>query len=211
MGTFTTNQRNGADFISTLMFRLAMASEIAFLGVSAAILIAVGYLYLRMRRKEHFQLRKVWVVLVESSVYALLMGIVIVFIMTKILGMSPPSLAAAKAALDPWMVIYISAGAGVHEELVFRVLLFGGLLAGFARYTRFSRLVGLTLALGISSVLFSISHHIPPHGEAFAMFPFVYRIFAGGIFGLLYVYRGFSVAVYTHFLYDVLVLGVLAG
>lgn len=208
VGTFGSDQLNGVDFVSTLLFRLRAQSEWGLVGFALAVLGAVAYLYYRKRSTERFQLRMMWPMVVESGIYALIMGAVILFLMTKILGMRPPSLAATSPSYSPWMVLYISAGAGLHEELVFRVALFGGLLAGLTRWTSFSRLLILTIALGVSGAVFSLSHHIPPHGEAFTLFAFVYRWLAGVLFGVIYLHRGFSTAVYTHFLYDVLVLGV---
>ncbi len=208
VGTFGSDQLNGVDFISTLLFRLRAQSEWGLVGFAAAVIGGVAYLYYRQRRTEKFQLRMMWPLLIESGIYALIMGTVILFIMTSILHMNPPSLAAGKPAYDPWMVLYISAGAGLHEELVFRVLMFGGLLYGLTRWTKLSRVVILAIALGVSGAIFSASHHIPPHGEAFTFFAFIYRLLAGVIFGFIYLHRGFSTAVYTHFLYDVLVLGV---
>ena len=90
---------------------------------------------------------------------------------------------------------------------MFRVAIYGSLAALLSSRTGLSRLAVVGLALAVSATLFSASHHIPPHGEHFTAFAFVYRLLAGVIFGLLYAYRGFSTAVYTHFLYDVLVLG----
>lgn len=210
VGTFGSDQLNGVDFISTLLFRLRAQSEWGLAGFALAVLGGVGYLYWRKRSTEQFQLRMMWPMVLESGIYALIMGTVIIFVMTKILGMRPPSLSTAPA-YNPWMAIYISAGAGLHEELVFRVALFGGLLAGLTRYTQLSRLIILTVALAVSGAVFSISHHIPPHGEPFALFTFVYRLLAGVVFGVIYLHRGFSTAVYTHFLYDVLVLGIWHG
>ena len=43
----------------------------------------------------------VWPVLLESGLYALLMGTVIVFVMTRILQLQPPSLAAAPGRGPP--------------------------------------------------------------------------------------------------------------
>lgn len=216
VGTFYTTQRNGVDLISTLVFRLKASSEAAFLALFGVLLAALAVLYLWMRRRERFQLRMVLPVLIESAVYALVMGNLILFVMTQILGVPPPSvslprLGAGQAeSLDAWMVVYISAGAGLHEELVFRVLVFGGVFWLLTRRQSTSRLVAMIIALALSAVLFSAAHHVPPHGEPFTLFAFLYRLLAGALFGVLYAYRGFAVAVYTHVLYDVLVLGVWA-
>lgn len=210
VGTFGSDQLNGVDFLSTVLFRLSAESEWGLAGFALAVVVGTAYLYWRKRSTEKFELRMMWPMILESGLYALLTGSVIIFVMTKILGMHPPSLSTTPS-YNPWMVLYISAGAGLHEELVFRVILFGGLLAGLTRWTRFSRLFILTVALVVSGAVFSISHHIPPHGEVFGLFAFVYRLLAGVLFGIIYLKRGFSTAVYTHFFYDVLVLGIWQG
>ena len=64
-------------------------------------------------------------------------------------------------------------------------------------------------ALVISSVVFSLAHHVGPAGEAFTFGAFVYRTLAGATFAIIYHVRGFAVAVWTHFLYDVYVLSFL--
>lgn len=210
VGTFGSDQLNGVDFLSTVLFRLRAESEWGLAGVALAVVGGAAYLYWRKRSTEKFELRMMWPMILESGFYALITGTVILFVMTRILGMHPPSLSTAPS-YSPWMVLYISAGAGLHEELVFRVILFGGLAAALDRWTSLSRLIILAVALGVSGAVFSISHHIPPHGEAFTLFAFVYRLLAGVLFGIIYFKRGFSTAVYTHFFYDVLVLGIWSG
>ena len=66
-------------------------------------------------------------------------------------------------------------------------------------------LAGL-LGLAISSLLFSAMHHIPPYGDPFTIGVFTFRVLAGACFGLIFWFRGFAVAVYTHALYDLYVL-----
>jgi membrane protease YdiL (CAAX protease family) len=101
--------------------------------------------------------------------------------------------------------VVLSLGAGVHEELVFRLGLMGGgtaalLLAGLGRGP------SVAIALVVSAVLFSAAHHAGPLGEPFDRGVFVYRALAGVVFGLVFYFRSLAHAVYTHFLYDVWVL-----
>jgi membrane protease YdiL (CAAX protease family) len=66
--------------------------------------------------------------------------------------------------------------------------------------------VALILGLAVSSLLFSAMHHIPPYGDPLRLGIFTFRCLAGICFGLLFWFRGFAVAVYTHALYDLYVL-----
>ena len=57
-----------------------------------------------------------------------------------------------------------------------------------------------------SSTLFSAIHHLGPLGDPFSVWVFTFRLLAGLVFGVIYWFRGFAVAVYTHALYDMYVL-----
>jgi membrane protease YdiL (CAAX protease family) len=138
------------------------------------------------------------------------MGSLICFVMVDLLHMdprlslAPGTHAGGSDATGPLAWIIVALGAGVHEELVFRVLLLGGVVAFLSGPLKVRR--GLAVAVGfiVSSVLFSAAHHIIG-GEPFRMGPFVYRVFCGLIFASLYEWRGLAVAVYTHALYDIYV------
>ncbi len=98
-------------------------------------------------------------------------------------------------------------GAGIYEEVLFRLVLFSGVL-----WMLTTAEVGRPLALlaaGVGSALvFSTAHHLGPYGEPFNNYIFIFRTVAGLYFTLLYQVRGFGIAVGAHAFYDVLV-GVL--
>jgi hypothetical protein len=58
----------------------------------------------------------------------------------------------------------------------------------------------------VSSALFSAAHHVGPLGDPLRLGVFTYRMLAGIVFGLIFWFRGFAVAVYTHALYDMYVM-----
>jgi membrane protease YdiL (CAAX protease family) len=94
-----------------------------------------------------------------------------------------------------------SAGAGLHEELVFRAGLFAGLAWLLSR--RLSTAVSLVVAGLVSSALFSAVHYVGPLGDRFALGSFAFRLFCGLVFTVIYRVRGFALAAWTHALYDV--------
>jgi hypothetical protein len=100
-------------------------------------------------------------------------------------------------------------GAGIYEELLFRLLLFLA-LGWLLRLAGSSRLLSALLSTMTSAALFAAAHHIGPYGEPFDRSLFLFRLLAGLYFALLYQLRGFGIAVGTHTCYDVLV-GVLMG
>jgi membrane protease YdiL (CAAX protease family) len=99
-------------------------------------------------------------------------------------------------------VLYV--GAGVYEEFLFRLCLLPALAV-----TLFNG--GLTwlrarvIAVVVTSLMFSAAHHVGPNGEAFALFPFVFRAVAGAFFAAVFWLRGFGIAVGSHAAYDLLV------
>jgi hypothetical protein len=98
-------------------------------------------------------------------------------------------------------------GAGIYEEVLFRLLLFVA-LGYFFRLLGVPGVLSALLILVGSALLFSLAHHLGPYGEKFDGYVFLFRALAGLYFALLYQLRGFGVAVGSHACYDVLV-GVL--
>ncbi len=94
-------------------------------------------------------------------------------------------------------------GAGVYEEVMFRLMLFGG-LAGLLQAVQLPNRPAVTLAALASAGLFAAAHHIGPHGEPVDGFNFVFRVLAGLYFTLVYQFRGLGIVVGVHACYDVL-------
>jgi hypothetical protein len=95
-------------------------------------------------------------------------------------------------------------GAGIYEEVLFRLGLFGGLY-GLLRAVRLPKLAAVLLAAGLAAVGFAAAHHVGPYGEPLRTDYFVFRTVAGLYFTVLFVARGFGIAVGAHAGYDVLV------
>ena len=98
-------------------------------------------------------------------------------------------------------------GAGIYEEVLFRLALLPGMIAVLRQPVRL-RAWATPLAVLVTSLLFSAAHHAGPSGEPFDSFRFCFRTLAGGVFAGLFVLRGFGITACSHALYDLLV-GVL--
>ncbi len=95
-------------------------------------------------------------------------------------------------------------GAGIYEELLFRLILLNlgiGLLAWMRAGPKASVIGGIVL----TSLLFSAAHYIGPSGDPLLTRTFLFRFLAGVMFAVLFRYRGFGIAAGTHAFYDVLV------
>jgi len=206
---FTLPVLNGADFLTVFLFRnlgLTKGTYLAYtFGVATAFALAVTVL----RHKQRFDPRLIVPVLIESAIYALTMGSLIVFVMTRGLGISPRLAGGVEGFVAQQGLatrIVMSLGAGVYEETVFRLGIMTGIVALLDRILGLRRWLAVVVALLVSAALFSAMHHIPPYGDPFRVGLFLFRLLAGICFGLLYWTRGFAVAVYTHALYDLYVL-----
>lgn len=101
-----------------------------------------------------------------------------------------------------WTVSYL--GAGIYEELLFRLILLMPMVWGLKRLgitARWSMVIGVLL----NGLLFATAHYVGPCGEPFVGFTFVFRFLAGTFFSILFVHRGFGIAAGSHAGYDILV------
>ena len=177
-----------------------------YLVLLAGMLIAYAAVVILLRRTGRFSPRAFVPMLAESTFYALVMGSIILFVLHQFARIVP---GLAIGGANPIDVVVISAGAGFHEELIFRVILMGGLAWLLTGLTGPKR--AWVAAIILSSVVFSLAHHLGPMGEPFAFAAFIYRTLAGVFFAVVYHVRGFAVAAWTHALYDVYVLSLTAG
>jgi hypothetical protein len=102
-------------------------------------------------------------------------------------------------------LVIMSLGAGVYEELVFRLILFnvlGFLLHDLLRLPLLLTYLGVVL---FSALTFSLYHYLSP-AEHFAWRTFAFRTVAGAYFGVLFLVRGFGISASCHAAYDVLIL-----
>jgi hypothetical protein len=159
--------------------------------------------------------------ILESAVYAVLVAIIVSGLVGAVLTLTLQERFLSEAAaltsfgkIQPplstslRLQIALSVGAGVYEELLFRVLLVGGLYLLFRRVM--SRRGHAYLAAAIlGAVLFSYVHYVGPLGDAFTLGSFLFRFFFGLVLNILFLLRGFGIAAWTHALYDImLVLGI---
>ncbi len=202
LGILTGRGQNGVDFLTRRLIALAEYDMTSYLATLAGMLLAYAAILVLLRHAGAFDPRIFLPMLAESAFYAVSMGSVILFVLAR---MAPflPGLALSGFA-GPIEVLVVSAGAGFHEELVFRVALLRSLAFLIAGLT--GRRRALALAVALSSVLFSLAHHVGPAGEPFLFSAFVYRTFAGLFFAMVYLVRGFAVAAWTHALYDLYVI-----
>lgn len=199
--------RNGADVLLKSLF-LAFGGRHGLL-VFGILLVGGGAVLVWRdgRGKGPLRPRVFGAMLAEASMYGLFLGGV-AGLLTGLLLQGPRGLLAIQrggtlAQFDLPTQLMISLGAGIYEELLFRVVLVGGLaLAARAVLGWSPRRAGITAAI-LGALIFSGFHYVGPYGDPLELASFTFRAVAGLLFSGLYLLRGFGITAWSHALYDV--------
>lgn len=210
-----TGVRNGADVLLKSAFVVLggrnglIAFGILLVGTGAALA------WRDRRRSGPLEGRVFALMALESVLYALIFGAVVGTLTGLLLRPFHPSVATTTALLEyPLQVgsdrlglatqLMISLGAGIYEELLFRVLMVGALAWSARRLFKWSAGAAGVFATLVGAVVFSAFHYVGPYGDRLELASFAFRTIAGVMFSGLYLLRGFGITAWTHALYDVL-------
>lgn len=200
MLTLQAPLRNGAEMLVSQAFG-QLPLDVLVLLRRALLALLVGAAFVWARREPPRVARPHWM-LTEALLLALLLGPLVGGLVGG-LGLSAEVAVAAGEHPD-WLPFLLSVGAGLWEEIVFRLVLLGGLAVLLARVTPLSRPGALAVAVVVSALAFAFYHHLGHLGEPFEAARFAFRAVAGTILGVLFAYRGLAIVVYMHVFYDVL-------
>lgn len=89
-------------------------------------------------------------------------------------------------------------GAGVYEELLFRLLLISGLTWFAVHVLTLPATPGAVVAVVVAACVFAMCHFTPIGAEPFAWRVFWYKFVAGGYLGAVFLGRGFGVTAGAH-------------
>ncbi len=192
--------RNAADLaVSSLVARLP--PELAAWLRRGLLLLLLALAFVLVRRRAPAVARARWILL-EALALAFLLGPLVGWMLGGF-GLSMRPAVAAEGA-PSWLPFLLSVGAGLWEELVFRLALLGGVALLLARALHLPAPAAAAVAVAVSSLAFALYHHLGAHGEPLDAARFAYRALAGTILGVVFVTRGLAVVVYMHVFYDVL-------
>jgi hypothetical protein len=211
--------RNGADFwLRGLLDRIGFGQYFLLPALACGLLLAWHHARREPWRLGGRTLGQMWLESVAWGAGLLIVGHV-ALVLTSGQHVAGTRIAAVAAhgssdGLATRLVGYL--GAGIYEELLFRLLLVPPVMA-LLHAAHFNRKASLFTAVALTSLCFALAHyqfdasifgwHIAwPHGEPFASLTFTFRFAAGATFALLFSYRGFGIAAGAHALYDLLAL-----
>jgi hypothetical protein len=199
--------RNGADVLIKSLF-IAFAGQYGPALFGATVLgVSVWVIHRDMRANGRALRRSIFgLMLAESVAYALLFGTVVGGLTARVLA--PFSMVqGGSLELFGWPTrLMISLGAGIYEELLFRVILVSALAIGAQRIMGLRPWPAGVLATVIGAFIFSAFHYVGMFGDPIELGSFVYRMIGGLVFSAMYLLRGFGITAWTHALYDVFLL-----
>jgi hypothetical protein len=136
----------------------------------------------------------------------------------RVLTMYPESLALAlPLLLMIWTVplavssggapvidrIALGIGAGIYEELVFRLIMISLIMMVGADLLHYDRKNVVIVAVAVSSLLFAAHHHRPFGAYAFNPVHFIFRTGAGAYLAAIFWFRGYALAAGCHAAYNI--------
>ena len=198
--------RNGADVILQSLFADLMGRRGPMVFEIALIVLGLVLVAHDMRRHGRHLSRMVFLGMsLETLALAILCGVLVGGITSHLFGAM--GLAIGQIERTPLPVrLMLSLGAGLYEELLFRVILVGALAWGGHRILGWSARLSGIVAVTVGALAFSAIHYVGTYGDQLTLYSFVYRALAGVFFSALYLLRGFGITAWTHALYDVFVL-----
>ena len=99
----------------------------------------------------------------------------------------------------------LAIGAGLFEELLFRVILTTLLIKVTLKTIRVKWLA-ILISILVASFLFSLAHYVGNAADTLEFYSFLFRFLAGIWFTTLYSLRGFSIVCMSHAFYDIMVI-----
>ena len=211
-GDAVSGVRNGADVLLKSVF-LTLGGRQGLLLFNALLLGGfVVFVWRDMRRSGGRLVPGVFGgMMAESVLGGLVFGVVAGTITAILLGGIPHLAMAQMSSLSLPTQLTISLGAGIYEELLFRVLLVGALVLLAQRIFGWKPLAAGIFATVLGAFLFSAFHYVGPYGDPLELGSFMFRFVAGLLFSGMYLLRGLGITAWTHALYDVFLTVMLAG
>lgn len=206
LGVVWMDVQNAADMVTRELKALASASLVAYSGLTLAIGAVFAGILLVLGRGQHLRWQRFALVAGEGILYAVAMRLVASYVVGKV----HLDAGLVQSQFGFFDAVVLSLGAGLYEEIAFRVGLYGlgrkVLLAMMPEALPGQRLlVSLGWAV-LAAAVFSGWHYFGQFGEPFELRSFIFRWVCGLVFTLIYVFRGFAPVVWTHALYDIWVL-----
>jgi hypothetical protein len=197
-------------WVQNFLLYLGMNTRNAWLFAPMVVILTLLIIQLISRQSWKVRTSDFLVMAIECLILALPL---IIFALVLNRADAPPSNMASQydsGSRSIAMDLLTGIGAGIYEELIFRLILISLSLVFFETILGISRFKAVFISVVISSVLFSLHHHFVflngqfAKAEIFTMTRFVFRTVAGVFFAVIFAARGFGIVAGTHSFYDII-------
>ena len=185
-----------------VLFLAGLAGVLAPAGLVVAVLVAW---HLARRDPWRFPGALVPAMGVETALWAVPLLALHGLFQAFAAGPGPLELAGAgPGRTDLVAAAMTSIGAGIYEELLFRLVLVGGLVFVAERVVRFARSGAVVAAVLVAAALFAGAHTFQAPGS-FTWPTFLFRTAAGVYLAAVFATRGFGIAAGVHIVFNLAV------
>ncbi len=165
-------------------------------------LLGMFVLYRERKKLSSLKMSYFFTMLIEASFYAFFLALLI---NTTVSGLLQIIQVSPVESLPTLQQLALSLGAGLYEELFFRVILVSALLfilkKVFAKQS-----LAFASAILLAALIFSMVHYVGTLGDSFTLGSFLFRFLFGLALNAIYLWRGFGMAAWTHAIYDLMVI-----
>ena len=193
--------RNGADVLIRQAFTIFGSNSQLLYGLSLFMIFClVGYNHRHTLINSEINIKFLVLIIIESLFWC--SGLLILMKGISSLFLASPN------SVDLLEQFYLSVGAGIWEELIFRLGLISVFIYLINSVFRYGKYFSMFLSLFFSGAIFSLFHYIGIYGDIFTWETFILRTFAGVFLGVVFLFRGLGISVYTHIFYDIVLVSI---
>ena len=201
MGRDSQVRISSEGIFKSIFSKFGLTHELVLLGI--VLIIGIGITVWERKKNVTFSTRYPGLVILESAIYAIGLAFFVSGI-TQLL-LSPLMIIQEGETHGIATNIVLSLGAGIYEELLFRVLIVGGAFLVLRLFFPNQRKLMYSIAAVIGALSFSTIHHFGAYGDPWVLDVFLFRAIFGLVFSVVFLVRGFAVVAWTHALYDVMI------
>ncbi|NQV41246.1 MAG: CPBP family intramembrane metalloprotease [Candidatus Marinimicrobia bacterium] len=188
--------RNTGEILLRSFFEsLGLTNPLVVSSLLLALFIAVMVRGYKIEKNPGIHANYIIYMLLESMLWGS-----IIFISLQLFTQLPLQLVTMEEKISN---INLAVGAGIFEELIFRLVLIGSFLILLERGLTIRSRVAVPIAVLLSALVFAAFHLFM---ETYSFPVFSQRVFGGLLLGSLFYARGYGISVYAHIIYNILIL-----
>lgn len=204
-------------WVQNLLHFFGFSDRLAWLAIPFVVIIILLILQIVSRQKWQFFFRDFFPMTAECIILAVPL-IVLGLLLSRSITAQYVNCSSelSNSSLHPLLLSITTAiGAGIYEELVFRLILICLFMIFFETVLGLNHKKSVVISVLLSALLFSLHHHIVflngqlIQAQVFTLPKFVFRVMAGIYFAVIFAARGFGITAGTHVFYDIIVMTIL--